>query len=424
MRVLVAGGEGFIGRYIVVALRAAGHEVVSGARRPVGGSSIPCDFSRDLDPGVWASRLQGFDVVVNAVGILRESGANTFERIHVSGPKALFEGCVLAGVRRVVHISALGSVEVGEYLASKYRGDAQLAELDLDWTILRPSLVYSASGSYGGTSLLRAMAALPGVVVVPSGGQQTVQPIRAEDLAAAVVGLVDKKVAVRETVLAVGPDQIRLLEYLKTVRRWLEVPDAVVVRIPAGISHLVAWIGERSSDGPLGLTMWRMLQVGNVAPPGWVQVMAELCGRMPLSVSEAFAEVPSFVQDRWHARLYFLGPTLRIALGLVWVASAAVGFLTPLAQDRALFAAAGISGGAAVPLVWLGSAVDLVLGVGALVGWRIQWVAALMLASLVVYTIFVGIAYPSAWIEPFGGLLKNLPLMPAVLIMGILAGRR
>jgi hypothetical protein len=152
--------------------------------------------------------------------------------------------------------------------------------------------------------------------------------------------------------------------------------------------------------------------------------MAELCGRMPLSVSEAFAEVPSFVQDRWHARLYFLGPTLRIALGLVWVASAAVGFLTPLAQDRALFAAAGISGGAAVPLVWLGSAVDLVLGVGALVGWRIQWVAALMLASLVVYTIFVGIAYPSAWIEPFGGLLKNLPLMPAVLIMGILAGRR
>jgi len=130
MRVLVAGGEGFIGRYIVVALRAAGHEVVSGARRPVGGSSIPCDFSRDLDPGVWASRLQGFDVVVNAVGILRESGANTFERIHVSGPKALFEGCVLAGVRRVVHISALGSVEVGEYLASKYRGDGSAARGD------------------------------------------------------------------------------------------------------------------------------------------------------------------------------------------------------------------------------------------------------------------------------------------------------
>jgi len=117
----VTGAEGFIGRHIVAALRAAGHTVIAGIRRPVYPDSIACDFSRDLIPDAWISRLAGIDVVVNAVGILRESHANTFERVHISGPKALFEACQRVALRRVIQISALGSPEAGEYLASKHR---------------------------------------------------------------------------------------------------------------------------------------------------------------------------------------------------------------------------------------------------------------------------------------------------------------
>ena len=167
MRVFLAGAEGFLGRYIVVALRSAGHEVIAGVRRPKTPQSIACDFNVDIKPEAWLARLVGVDVVINAVGILRETNAHEFERVHFEAPKALFEACAIAGVRRVIQISALGDPAIGEYLSSKHLGDAELMKLDLDWTIIRPSLVYSVAVSYGGT-FLGVMAVLYLRVAKPS----------------------------------------------------------------------------------------------------------------------------------------------------------------------------------------------------------------------------------------------------------------
>jgi uncharacterized protein YbjT (DUF2867 family)/uncharacterized membrane protein YphA (DoxX/SURF4 family) len=424
LRVFLAGAEGFLGRHIAVALLSAEHEVIAGVRRPLSLHAIACDFNVDLEPAAWIPRLVGIDVVINAVGILRETSEHDFERVHVEGPKALFEACVMAGVRRVIQISALGDPAVGEYLASKHRGDVELTKLDLDWTIIRPSLVYSVAGSYGGTSLLRAMAALPGVLVVPGAGDQLIQPLLAEDLALAIVALIERGFGIREVVLAVGPGKVTLLDYLQVVRRWLEVPAPVVVRVPSGLATCGAWVGEYLGNGPLGLTMWRMLMRGNVAPSGSDSDLATVSAVPLKSLEQAFGGVPSFVQDRWHARLYFLGPVLRVALALLWIGSGLVGFLNPLEQSYTLFSSAGLPVGPVRPLVWAASAVDLVLGVLALIAWRPTIVAALMCASVVVYTVFVGVVFPSLWLEPFGGLLKNLPLIPTTLIMSVLSRRR
>jgi uncharacterized protein YbjT (DUF2867 family) len=424
LQVLVTGAEGFIGRHIVAALRAAGHTVIAGVRRPVYPDSIACDFSRDLMPDAWISRLAGIDVVVNAVGILRESRANTFERVHISGPKALFEACQRVAVRRVIQISALGSPEAGEYLASKHRGDVELANLELDWTIIRPSLVYSVRGSYGGTSLLRAMAALPGLLVVPGSGEQLMQPIRAEDLGRVIAILIEKKAGIREVISAVGPERVSLLEYLLATRRWLEFPAPVVVRIPESMARFGAWLGELLSDGPLGMTMWRLLEKGNIATPESARDLTAISGIVPLSLKQALDSTSSFVQDRWHARLYFVGPILRVALGILWIGSGLVGISTPMTQGQALFASAALPTGLVAPLVWVASAVDLLLGVLALIAWRPAVIAALMGVSLLIYTVFAGVLFPSLWLEPFGGLLKNLPLMPVILVMGILSRRR
>lgn len=338
----MAGAEGFLGRHIVVALRSAGHEVIAGVRHPTKPQSVGCDFSVDLEPAAWLPRLVGIDVVINAVGILRETSEHEFDRVHVEGPKALSEACVLAGVRRVIQISALGDPAVGEYVASKHRGDVELTKLELDWTIIRPSLVYSVAGSYGGTSLLRAMAALPGVLVVPGAGDQLIQPLRAEDLALAIVGLIERDEGIRQVLLAVGPQKVTLLDYLREVRRWLEVPVPVVVRVPPRLAKCGAWVGEYLANGPLGLTMWRMLMRGNVAPSDSERDLATVSG---------VPGVPSFVQDRWHARLYFLGPVLRVALALLWIGSGLVGFLSPLEQSYALFSSAGLPVGPVGPLV-------------------------------------------------------------------------
>src|SRR6185295_19355589 len=160
-----------------------------------------------------------------------------------------------------------------------------------------------------------------------------------------------------------GPQRITLREYQVALRRWLELPAARLLQIPAPIAQGIAWLGECVGNGPLGLTMWRMLQQGNVGTSGSEEVVASLLGRRPASVAEAFEAEPSFVQDRWHAWLYFLGPVLRITIAFLWIASGCVGFLTPLQQSRALLMAAGIAEVASALWVWIASSTDILLGV-------------------------------------------------------------
>src|SRR5688500_18883753 len=131
MVILITGATGFIGRRLVVALRAAGHRVIAAVRHPgISPDSVAADFTRDLDSDSWVPRLIGVDVVINAVGILREHGLQTFENIHARAPKALFSACVSAGVKRVIQISALGA-ESGKtgYFTSKHSADEHLMTL-------------------------------------------------------------------------------------------------------------------------------------------------------------------------------------------------------------------------------------------------------------------------------------------------------
>ena len=428
LKVLVTGANGFIGRQVVAALLAAGHAVRYGGRDPRSDAqtqrdAVACDYARDTDPAVWLPRLNDIDAVVNCAGILRERGADRFEAVHVATPTALWSACATAGVRRVIQISALGDPADGEVIASKHRGDGVLVDTTLDWTILRPSVVYSARGSYGGTSLLRAMAALPGVLLLPGAGTQRLQPISAEDLGALVVRLIDTRTGSHRIVEVAGPEVVSLEAYLLAWRRWLRLPPPRVWRVPAVLVGIAAGLGERFGSGPLGRTMQRMLTRGNIAGPTAVADLTMLLGYRPRSLDEVLETTPSFGQDRWHARLYLLGPLLRVALGLVWVASAVVGFITPQPQIRELLASAHVEHGA-VALVYAASCVDLVLGLLLLSNRRIVLTGGFMLLSLIGYTAFIGLAMPAQWLEPFGGLLKNLALMPAVLVLMALADRK
>lgn len=434
MRVLLTGAGGFIGSQVLTSLKAAGHNVVACTRsgwlastRSIASAgtirSMACDFACDTDPASWLPRLEGIDAVVNCAGILRERGRDRFEQVHVETPLALFRACVTAGVRRVIQVSALGRPEDSEFIASKHRGDAKLAQLDLDWVILRPSIVYSPAGSYGGTSLLRSMAALPGVIFVPGNGQQRIAPVSAADLSALVVQLLVSGADSRRTFEVVGPETLSLEMYLKTWRRWLGFREPRVIPVPGSLVAAASWMGEGFGNGPLGTTMYRMLMSGSTAEPAANAANTNSVGWRPRSLDEVLDEQPSFVQDRWHARLYLLAPLLRIALALVWVASAVVGFVTPQRQIQTILGAAGVVSGA-VGLDYFASIVDLALGVLLLVGWRVSLMGVLMLICLLAYTVFVGIALPSIWLEPFGGLLKNLGLMPAVLVMMAVADRK
>lgn len=423
MRVLVTGAYGFIGAHIVAALVRADHEVICAVRegrldsRFHGIKAIACDMAKDITVDAWLPRLADIDAIVNCAGILRETPTQTFLAVHEQAPSALFNACRQLGVRKVIQISALGHPDDGEFVASKHRGDAILADMDLDWVIFRPSLVYSVHGSYGGSSLLRGLAALPWIMPVPGKGEQRVQPISAEDIGGAAVAALRSTQPVRSIIELVGPHVMDLRSYLLLWRHWLGFVDPMVVKTPHFLANIAASIGERLGNGPLGTTMLRMLARGNVGTAKAIERMRDVLGFTPKPLTQALHESPSHVQDRWHARLYFLLPTLRFTMALLWLLSGIVGWWMP--ADKILTSASGVAWPESQLLMLArGTATaDLVLGALCLVRWRSRLVLWLMLAMLLGYTCGIGLLWPVHWLDPLGGLLKNLPLIVTLLVL-------
>lgn len=431
MRVLVIGAYGFIGAHVVAALTRAGHQVTCAVRRPDGESrfaplrALACDMARDTAPDVWRARLLDIDAVVNCAGILRERERGDFEAVHHLAPAAIFSACREAGVRRVVQISAIGDAADSEFVASKHRGDAALMATDLDWTVLRPSVVYTPHGSYGGTSLLRAMAALPWVLPLPAKGEQRLQPLAAEDLARMVVSLLDGDQGVGRVIEAVGPRTLSIRDYLLEWRRWLGFKRPHwIPAVPLCLVKPTVWFAERFGRGPMGRTMFNMLQRGNVGSPEAYETTADVTGVRPGDLGEVLAAAPSHVQDRWHARLYFLRPVLRVVLALLWIASGLVGFATPMSEVEAISELLAWDARLSAWLAYGASAVDLLLGGLLLLRVAVVPVGLLMLASTLAYTLALAWFMPELWLEPFGTLIKNIPLIPAILVMLAIEDKR
>lgn len=422
LTVLVTGGRGFIGSRIVAALLERGHRVRVLSRNDIAATAddriayLSLDLAEANDQHAFNNALQGIDAVVNCAGILRETGRDRFQALHADMPAALAAAAVERGIRRFVQVSALGDPADGEFIASKHAGDARIAERIPESLILRPSLVYSPTGSYGGTSLLRSLAALP-VLPLPAGGKQAVQPIAAEDLARLVCAALETAPMPRPVPYEVGGTAaMALRDYLLAIRHWLGIRDQRTCSVPAWLAAIGARFGEWSGRGPLGMTMWRMLQRGNACNPLSMQRLKDDFGFNPESLATTLASAPAGSADRWHARLYPLSPLLRVVLAVTWIASGTVGLLLPTETVDAMNQAAGFGvalGG------WLALAtciVDILLGAWLLVSRRPGVVLSLMLLFVLGYTLVIGFLLPGYWLDPFGGLLKNGVIAIAILI--------
>jgi uncharacterized protein YbjT (DUF2867 family) len=155
-RILVVGGAGFVGRYVVDRLVAAGDRVVVPTRRRDNARHLfvlPTVSVVETDVGVGADlpRLaQGAAAVVNLVGILNETGGQTFQKAHVDLTRRVIAACEAAGVRRLVHMSALNADREGpsRYLRSKGEAEAAVAASGLDWTIVEPSVIFGREDAF------------------------------------------------------------------------------------------------------------------------------------------------------------------------------------------------------------------------------------------------------------------------------------
>ncbi len=427
MRILVTGANGFIGSHIVAALKQTGHTVFTGIRES---SQSPqtrtfnIDFNKDTEVEIWLERLQEIDVVVNCVGILRENHRTRFERVLRDAPIALFKACSQANVKKVIQISALGGPSTHPFLKYRYEADAYLRQQNIDSVILRPSMVYSPHGSYGGSSLLRALAALPFLIPVPGTGRQEIQPITLEDLGRAVVTAVENPTNGCIEIDAVGPDPMQLITFLLSTRHWLGFRKPMILPVPRVLLRALGHIGEWLGRGPIGTTLTTLMQHPNIGAPGASNHFHETLGFSARSVEQAYQAAPSQVQDRWHARLYFVFPLLTFCLAFLWIVSGISGLVTPLPESLALLEQSGVKPTLGGPLIITASLFDLVIGFAVLIRYRPILVGNLMLLSLLAYTLFLGVFLPSLWLEPFGALIKNIPMIPAILTYMVLQDPR
>lgn len=286
MNILLTGSSGFLGRNIAAALAAAGHRVLPASRRH------GIDFNRRLRPDDWMATLRGVDAVVNCVGIIAETGRQRFETLHALAPIALFEGCRAQGVRRVVQISALGAdaAAFSAYHLSKRRADDHLRGLDLDWFVLRPSLVYGRDG-YSAKLFMR-LAALPRIPVLDDGRQQ-VQPIHVRDVAATVVRSLASN-DTRQTIDLAARESLGFAEWLQCMRAAQGLPPAPLVHIPFAAAMAAARIG-RFVHPLLQPDNLRMLKAGYRADATrWVALL----GREPLAIQASlfFEDVASTLE--------------------------------------------------------------------------------------------------------------------------------
>lgn len=288
--VLVLGGSGFIGRHVVAALQALGCQVVIGSRHPqrrrrqllAGGAEYrEVRFEHLLDAGSWRSALDGCDIVVNCVGILRERGRETYERVHHLAPAALAAACESRGAR-LIHVSALGldaPVRSG-FLRSKRDGEAALRASGADWRIVRPSLL-DGEGGYG-ARWIRRVARWP-IHVLPQDAQGRIAVLDVRDLGEAIARLALAPARggdAREFDLG-GLHARTLGEHLAAMRRLHTGAPARQLAIPALLARLASHICDLLHVTPFSYGHWELLQHDNCPRRNR---LPELLGRAPREV--------------------------------------------------------------------------------------------------------------------------------------------
>lgn len=420
MRVLVCGASGCVGRAVVHALRARGHKVIEGSRgAPDSRSSLRVDYMEERPPSAWAHTLRSLDVeaVVNCVGILMPSKGQSFERVHTQGPVELFRGAALAGVRRVVQISALG---VGgdpqalgmPYLHSKLLADDALAASALDWAVLRPSLIYGPGSQSG--ALFATLASLP-LIGLPGRGRQLVQPIHVFEVAEAVARLLERPGELREVHELGGPQPMSYREMLAHYRRALGLGDALWMPVPMPLMRLNAWLAEAIPQKVFCRDTIRMLERGSV--PAHNAAIA-LLGRAPTPMPHGLAvsEPEPMIDLRVH-----LSPAMamigRLSLAFMWLYTSLISALLPHESGvLKLLARCGFEGSVGVAALVFSCALNITLGLWLLLRPG-PWAYAMQCGAVIGYTVTAAFNMPELTIDHCGPLVKNLPVLAVVLLL-------
>ncbi len=422
MRVLVIGGTGLIGSAVLAGAVAAGHESVALSR----GGEVPnlpgvplswrrADIAKLKSAEQWAIHLDGIDAVVNCAGILQDAPGESLRDVHAGAVSALVRACELAGVRRLIHFSAIGVEGQGlsDFSATKVDGDRAVAASQLDWVILRPSVVVGPT-AYGGSALFRGLAALPLLPEVPDAG--LLQVVQLDDVVATVLFFLGTEAPSRVTLDLAGPEPHALSNVVRLYRRWLGWGDVQSIRVPSWLAAIFYRAGDL-----LGVLGWRppvrtnarreMTRGATGDPRPWTA----FTGIVPRSLAQSLASRPAGVQERWFAALYLLKPAVLGILALFWITTGLLS-IGPGYQIGVSLMTEGGAGALSGASVIAGGLADLLIGIG--IAFRRTARPALYAALTIslFYAVAGSALVPRLWIDPLGPMVKIWPIVVLMLV--------
>jgi NADH dehydrogenase len=272
-RVFLTGATGFVGRAVVAALRGHGHTVRCLVRRGSesdlqGLGAIERVVGDILSLETLLEGMAGCAAAIHLVGIIREVPARgvTFERIHVEGTRNVLAAATASGIRRYLHMSALGTRADARsrYHQTKWEAEEAVRAQPLAWTIFRPSVIYGPGD--GLVTLLTRLVRLPVVPVVGS-GRQRLQPVPVAHVAEGFARALEREAAVKQTYDVGGPDVVPMLELLDRIGAALGRRNPPKVHIPLGLMQPLAHAFHRLPGFPVTPDQLLMLEEDNVCDP-------------------------------------------------------------------------------------------------------------------------------------------------------------
>jgi uncharacterized protein YbjT (DUF2867 family) len=361
------------------------------------------------------SLVDRIDAVVNCAGVLQDAPGESTRAVHADGAAALFAACERQRVRRFVHISAAG-VERGltSFSETKRAGDAALAASSLEWFILRPSVVIGRA-AYGGSALIRGLAALPILPLVDGTGP--LQLVHLDDVVDTVAACLRPETPPRCVLELVGPRRWTFPETVGLFRRWLGWPPAAPVPVPSWLAGLIyhagdaiSWLGWRP---PVRTTARKEIAYGAVGDPaGW----HEVTGITPKDIEATLAKEPASVQERWFARLYLLKALVFAVLGAFWLGTGLIAIGPGLEVGMSLMREAGAGETIGAVAVVGGAAADILIGLAIIYRPTSRAGLHAALAISLAYAIVGTVLVPRLWSDPLGPMLKIGPIMVLIAV--------
>ncbi|MFL5760157.1 MAG: complex I NDUFA9 subunit family protein [Thermomicrobiales bacterium] len=288
MPILITGGTGFVGGSLVPAL--AGRPLRLLVRDP---SSSPIKASPAIeivqgdvtDLTSLAEAARGCDTVIHLVAIIEERDGATFDRIIREGTVNMVEAAKSASVKRFVNMSALGASDRPgfDYMRAKWRAEEAVKSSGLDWTIVRPSVIFGPGDGFV-NALAGVVRGFP-VVPVVGDGKTRFQPVSVRDVADAFAAIVDDPMTARQTFELGGPDQLTYEQMLNLIAEKLGKKKPKV-HVPVGVMKTIVAVSAPLPKGiqpPVTKEQLKMLALDNTTAQSATE---RLIGRPPLGLRD------------------------------------------------------------------------------------------------------------------------------------------